>query len=365
MKRLSKSSYWLFALLLTFLNYLPAQAQKVSGVMMVVKGDIKVTVGGKTEPAKVGRKVSAGDIIVSGPDSRAKIVMADKNVINVSPDSKIVIEKYENDGKDKKNVELNVVYGKVRASVEQKYDGEKSKFNIKTPSAVAGVRGTDFMAGYNPQTKVTQVVTFSGTVAVGLPGPSGTIQNAVFVQPGEMTQASPGQAPEAPKPVPPEDLNQLSTESNAETAANSSGSKEAAPTEQAAKKDEPKEEKKTEDKPQQEAKSDKKSDGRKPANEANSETKSDMKSDAKNEPKQGSSSNETKASNDRGPASPDKPRPPMPGGPNEFPVILDQPKPFQTIPDTTKNIVTPETRSFIDNVIINQKTNLTITIAPQ
>ena len=193
----------------------------MSGVMMVVKGDIKVTSkDGKTDAGKVGRKVGSGDMITSGADSRAKIVMADKNVINVSPDSKIMIEKYENDGKDKKNVELNVLYGKVRASVEQKYDGEKSKFNIKTPSAVAGVRGTDFMAGFNPSTKVTQVITFSGTVAVGTLGPGGTIRNPVFVQPGQMAQIGMGQSATQPTSVPKEELGKANSETNAESNSN-------------------------------------------------------------------------------------------------------------------------------------------------
>lgn len=189
-----------------------AIAEDATGIMMVVKGDIKVTSkDGKTEAAKVGKKVSQGDTIVAGADARAKIVMSDKNVINVSPDSKIVIEKYENAG-DKKNVELNVVYGKVRAAVEQKYDGEKSKFNIKTPSAVAGVRGTDFMMGYNAGTKVSQVVTFSGSVAVGTPGPGGSIRNPVFVQPGQMTEAGAGGA-SAPKAVPQDELNKMNGDS--------------------------------------------------------------------------------------------------------------------------------------------------------
>ena len=190
-----------------------AFAADVHGIFMVVKGDVKITSGGKVESAKVGKKVFPGDSIEAAADSRAKVVMSDKNVLNVSPDSKIVIEKYENDGKDKKNVELNVLYGKVRASVEQKYDGEKSKFNIKTPSAVAGVRGTDFITGYNPNTKVSQVITFSGVVAVGTPGPNGSISNAVFVRPGQMTSAGAGQAPEAPKSVPTEELKTMNTES--------------------------------------------------------------------------------------------------------------------------------------------------------
>ena len=50
------------------------------------------------------------------------------------------IEKYTNDAKtDSRQVELKVEYGKVRATVEQKYDGEKNSFNVKTPTAVAGV----------------------------------------------------------------------------------------------------------------------------------------------------------------------------------------------------------------------------------
>lgn len=191
-----------------------ALANDTHGIFMVVKGDIKVTSkDGKTEPAKVGKKVFPGDAIAAGADSRAKVVMSDKNVLNVSPDSKIVIEKYENNGADKKNVELNVLYGKVRASVEQKYDGEKSKFNIKTPSAVAGVRGTDFITGYNPTTKVSQVITFSGVVAVGTAGPNGSISNPVFVRPGQMTSTSAGQAPQAPTAVPTEELKTMNTDS--------------------------------------------------------------------------------------------------------------------------------------------------------
>ncbi len=205
----------------------PAHAQEVSGVMMVVKGDVKITgKDGKADSGKVGKKVAAGDTVTAGADSRAKIVMADKNVLNISPDSKVVIEKYENDGKDKKNVELNVVYGKLRAGVEQKYDGEKSKFNVKTPSAVAGVRGTDFITSYNPVNKISQVITFSGTVAFGQAGPGGRIQNPVFVRPGQTTTVGQGTPPEPPKNMPKEDLNKANSETKADSALNNGKSEE-------------------------------------------------------------------------------------------------------------------------------------------
>jgi hypothetical protein len=201
--------------------------EPVHGILMVVKGDVKVTSGQSkiTEPGKVGKKILPGDSISTGPDSRAKIVMSDKNVLNISPDSQMAIEKYTNDGKDK-NVELKVEFGKIRASVEQKYDGEKSKFNVKTPSAVAGVRGTDFLTSYDRGSKKSQIITFSGTVAVGKPGPGGAILNPVFVQPGQTTTASEGKAPESPKAMPKEEMKKANQESSADLAKSSGSGKE-------------------------------------------------------------------------------------------------------------------------------------------
>lgn len=223
-----KTFTWMLALTASFLTSALLLDSKNSyaetetyGTMMVVKGDVKVTSAknGKVENAKVGFKVHAGDSVTSGADSRAKIIMSDKNVINVSPDSKVTITKYENStAKGTRNVELKVDYGKVRASVEQIYDGDKSKFNIRTPTAVAGVRGTDFIAGFNPGTRATTVVTFSGVVAVGTPGPNGSIGNPVFVKPGQTTSVNEGAKPETPKAVPQDQMKNMNQESSADTA---------------------------------------------------------------------------------------------------------------------------------------------------
>jgi hypothetical protein len=296
-----------------------AQAQSLQGVFMVVKGDIKIqTPDGKSESAKVGKKVSSGDTIVSGADSRAKIVMADKNVINISPDSKITIEKYENDGKDKKNVELKVEYGKIRASVEQKYDGEKSKFNIKTPSAVAGVRGTDFLTGYSRANRTTSVITFSGTVAVGKPGPGGTIQNPVFVQQGQMTNAAANGSIEPPKAVPKDELNKMNSETNA--GPNSSDSaKDSSSNNSSDKKDEKAEDKKDEPKSDDKKSDDKKTEEPKKDEAKREEPKKDEpKKDqvADKQPDQGNSEKREPSSGDsanRGEANGSQPKGPNAG----------------------------------------------------
>jgi hypothetical protein len=212
---------YIFAILCTLLISLNAYSQAATGIMMVVKGDVKVTDNsGKTEPAKIGKKVTEGDTITAGPDSRAKIVMSDKNVLNISPDTQVKIQKYTGAQNGKQEVELNVAYGKIRADVEKnKYDGEKNKFNVKTPSAVAGVRGTDFITSFNKGTKVTEVITFQGTVAVGQPSASGAIVNPVYVNQGQKTEVPVGAPPQPPVSVPANDLKNMNSQSQADSAA--------------------------------------------------------------------------------------------------------------------------------------------------
>jgi len=195
-----------------------AHAQSVHGVLRVVKGDVQIkTSKGETTKARIGGKVFPKDTVITGKDARAKIVMVDNNEINVSPESQIEIQHYEYDPNGgKKDVLLNVIYGKVRSKVEQKYDGKTSKFQIKTPSAVAGVRGTDFLMGYNSANNSSQVVTFEGKVEFGLPGPGGSITSPVVVTPGQMASNNAGQAPAPPAPMPKEDLAKMDTDSKSD-----------------------------------------------------------------------------------------------------------------------------------------------------
>lgn len=210
--------------------YSTAYAEQMYGVFMVTKGSVKVqSAKAGNVDAKVGLKVYEGDTITTGADSRAKVVMSDRNVINLNPDSKLQIAKYENDAASgKKNVELNLLQGKVRNNVEQTYDGDKSKFLIKTPTAVAGVRGTQFLAGFNPQTMMTMIVTFKGAVSLASLNPQGQVVGSpVLVKKGEMTNAAPNSQPEAPKAVPKEEMKKM----DVETASSSSGSSSTASAE--------------------------------------------------------------------------------------------------------------------------------------
>ncbi len=204
---------------LSVLISINAYSENQHGLFMVVKGDVKLVSGTKAPfPAKVGTKVLVGDVVTTGADSRAKIVMVDRNVINVSPDSKMQIAKYSSDATTgTKTVEIKLDEGKIRNNVEQSYDGEKSKFILKTPTAVAGVRGTQFVTSFSSKTQKTEVVTMKGQVTFASMLNGKIVGKPVVVNKGETTASSPGAPPEKPKTLPKNELKEIDKDSTAAT----------------------------------------------------------------------------------------------------------------------------------------------------
>ena len=204
-------------------------ANAACGEVAISKGDVKIeNVKTKASSNAVkGTKVCQGDAIVAGPQSRAKIVMEDGNELNISPESRIVLEQYEYKPADnKKKVMLNVLYGKVRAATKEENmygdkaaDGQANAFQVKTKSAVAGVRGTDFLTSFNRNTNRAEIVTFKGRVDVGTLGANGVILNPVSVGPNQKTEALPGSPPAPPKPVPARDMEKMNADTKADIAA--------------------------------------------------------------------------------------------------------------------------------------------------
>ena len=206
-------------------------AAGVHGVFRVVKGKVQIQSGktGKKKRARVGKKVYPEDVIITGKNARVKIVMVDKNEINISPESQVKIEKYEYDpAKGKKDVLLNVIYGKVRNKVKQKYDGKQAKFRVKTPSAVAGVRGMDFLTNFDAAKQRTEIVTFEGKVQFGLPGANGGIRNAVDVGLGQVASITRGQLPTPPTNMDRGSMAKFDQESDAEKAPDVGGERQPA-----------------------------------------------------------------------------------------------------------------------------------------
>lgn len=208
-----------FALFIFAVLFAPlSQAEAACGKFVVVKGNVQIDFAKekRSDRARVGTEVCAGDSISAAVDSRAKIKMVDNNELNISPETVMKIAAYEyKPEENKKKVLLDVLKGKVRSTVKQKYDGQANTFQVKTKAAVAGVRGTDFIASFDPKMGRLEVITFEGRVEVGKFNQDGKLMPDVAVNAGMMTEVLMGKTAEPPKAVPASELKQLDSSSQA------------------------------------------------------------------------------------------------------------------------------------------------------
>ncbi len=111
-----------------------------------------------------GSEVYEGDYLKTEADSRAEARLEDRSVIRVGSESRVKIEKAQFNQKDQtKQVQVKLVIGRFWAKVTKLF-GE-SKFDVESPNAVAGVRGTAFGVDQSAD-KQTTVRVFNGKVLV-------------------------------------------------------------------------------------------------------------------------------------------------------------------------------------------------------
>ena len=134
------------------------------GKVLKLKAPVTILELGKREAyeLKEGDGVTEGSSILTQEKSFAIILFEDGHKLTITPNSKIVITQVKKDQPDV----VQLLMGKIRASVKPDQERKAEKFFIKTRSAAMGVRGTEFQAGFNPENKVTTLLTFSGKVAM-------------------------------------------------------------------------------------------------------------------------------------------------------------------------------------------------------
>lgn len=134
----------------------------------IVKGKVTKLVPGSliASEVKVGDRLTQDTSVVTGDKSFIRITLIDNSIINLGPNSKIVIDNVKQSDSSKSVISL--LQGKLRTSVEKEEDNKKkeNKLIIKTRTAALGVRGTEFQTIYNPENKITNLLTFRGEVAM-------------------------------------------------------------------------------------------------------------------------------------------------------------------------------------------------------
>lgn len=95
----------------------------------------------------------------------ASAANAQNDIVHIHPKTIFLIQDYLNQQKAKKKSLMQLLGGKVRVSVKPKPESFKgAQFEVRTRTAVAGVRGTDFVLSYDAEHESSTLDTLSGAV---------------------------------------------------------------------------------------------------------------------------------------------------------------------------------------------------------
>jgi hypothetical protein len=116
------------------------------GLVKVAKGSVEIQRGAEKFPAKVGSGLRASDVIVTGADGSAGVTFTDNSLVSVGPSSVFAIDKYAFDSTTHAGeFEGSLKQGKLAAVSGKMVKQSPESMKIRTPSAIMGVRGTEFL----------------------------------------------------------------------------------------------------------------------------------------------------------------------------------------------------------------------------
>lgn len=172
-------------------------AQGEAGTVAAVIGKLQIQRAGTWQDARVGVPVFVGDRLRTGAADRAKVVFRDDSVLDVAAKTEISIDKQVFDPDAHRfQSQFRLAVGKIRAWVSDYYREPKARYEVETPTAIAGVRGTEFIAVYDATADFTDIVGLTDAVEVS--GKLGVIGGAVQIGPQFYTRVEKGRFPSAP-----------------------------------------------------------------------------------------------------------------------------------------------------------------------
>ncbi len=151
-----------FTLLLLLLVSSP-QAAELAGRSVASIGEVALEREGLRRPLQVNEALLVGDTLHTGRDSQVKLLLEDEAVVRLGAESQLTLSALAATAPEHPT-RLDLARGRLRAFVSHAPAAHAAeRFEVRTPSAIAGVRGTDFeVLTVNP----TFVRVFYGSVMV-------------------------------------------------------------------------------------------------------------------------------------------------------------------------------------------------------
>lgn len=192
--------YYLFFTLCLFVLATPVHAEPVGRFTAVEGRVVRIASDGATLAVKLDDPVRVGDTVGTQSNGKAEITFADGTIIRLAADTRTKISQYRVREKQSQGT-LSLLGGKVQSLVKKGLGlfgrTRRNRFEVHTPTAVAGVRGTDFFTYY--QEDVSGVIFKEGR------GYCYSLQ-----QPDHILEISAGQAMQLKDPFGPPEIRRVS-----------------------------------------------------------------------------------------------------------------------------------------------------------
>ncbi|MCM0083522.1 FecR domain-containing protein [Geomonas sp. Red32] len=189
---IGKLLFIFISILLAASQALAAQAGKVTKASGTVL--YRTVKAASYHPLHAGQHIDEGNWVKTGKDGWIELTLADNSRFTIANNSELEIQSYLV-SKTKKTGSFGLTQGKLRASV-MKIAGQQTDIKVKSGTAVAGVKGTEFLMLCQGPANIffgnEGVVSVSGPPGSGVALPAGTMtQNTRGEKPTEAVKVEP------------------------------------------------------------------------------------------------------------------------------------------------------------------------------
>lgn len=131
----------------------PVTIEERAGILKSVRGNVQLlSANGSSRIASAGDVLAPIDRVVTGPDSGASVVLRDGTKIVVGPSSRLDLKEFHFDSTTQDGGMLvSLLRGSLRMITGLIGKTHPDAVRVETPTAVIGIRGTDFIVQTDAQ----------------------------------------------------------------------------------------------------------------------------------------------------------------------------------------------------------------------
>ena len=128
-------------------GYEPGTGESVGTVLQAAGRAVIVHSGERTGySARSGLALYRGDALMTGEVGKLRLRLTDGSIITLSGGSRLELSRHVFEaGAKTRSSFLDMIVGKIRYLIRELSGFKRSEFRIRTPTAIAGIRGSDFI----------------------------------------------------------------------------------------------------------------------------------------------------------------------------------------------------------------------------